>query len=673
MRTRHRGSPRRLWALATAWLFVQPAAAAVPATQNELVNYRNTAQSLYQATRKDAVIFARALKDPGLRRQVERVFKQKLSERELRQLARQARAEARYWKRYLDGLEQLQSQRLIPGRAPPSAAEPPVVNPAAVPPPIPVEHGYVIAAPDRWRLLEGLGRPENLFDPYNTNTLKGDKPIFGDDWFVALSATSDTLYEASRVPTGVAPNGLARPATNNTFGRYGRRLISETDLFSLSLIKGDTTFKPPDFELRLTPAFNFNRLKVGELRVLNANPQAGPVRYSSFVGLQEGFVEYHLRNVSEYYDFDSLRVGIQPFSTDFRGFLYQDNEPGVRLFGNRDDNRWQYNIAYFRRLEKDTDTGLNNLGLRWRRDDLIVTNLYRQDFPVSGFTSQGVFVRNANSEGEQMFYDQNGFLVRPLQIGDDRGYGYDVNYLGYNGDGHFGRLNLTTSFYWAFGHQTHNEFGPPGNNGAHINAFFAAAEPAIDFDYFRLRLSGLYASGDSNPQDSHASGFDAIFENPQFAGGDDSYWIGQSLPLIGGGAVALNTEDGVLADLRSSKGEGQSNFINPGIVLGGFGGDLDIMPELRLSGNANYLRFVSTKPIEFLRHQPNIPDALGYDLSLALTYRPFDTQNIIFRLSGAVMLPALGLKAIYNTQGGGTLFGSGNFLYDLKFNMILHY
>ncbi len=56
-----------------------------------------------------------------------------------------------------------------------------------------------------------------------------------------------------------------------------------------------------------------------------------------------------------------MRVGIQPFQSDFRGFLFQDSQLGVRLFGNRDNNRWQYNLAWFRRLEKDTNSGLNDV------------------------------------------------------------------------------------------------------------------------------------------------------------------------------------------------------------------------------------------------------------------------------------------------------------------------
>jgi hypothetical protein len=517
-----------------------------------------------------------------------------------------------------------------------------------------------------------LGRQENVFDPYNTNTLKADKPIFGEDWFFNFGVISDTLYEPNRLPTPVAAQASARPGSNNTFGRYNQSFFSQQEIVTFSLIEGNTAFKPPDFELRLTPVFNFNHTSVGELGVININPQAGTVRNDKFASLQEAFVDYHLRNVSEYYDFDSLRVGIQPFNVDFRGFLFQDSQFGIRLFGDRDANRWQYNLAYFRLLDKDTNSGLNDLGETFRKDNVFVANLYRQDFPVPGFTSQIVDVLNINDEANVVHYDKNGFLVIPAQIGDDRGYNYNVNYLGINGDGHFGRFNLTASGYWAVGHLSHNQFNPvPNNDGAHINAFFAAVEPSIDLDYFRLRLSGLFQSGDSNPQGGHATGFDSIFENPQFAGSDASYFIRQSLPYIGGGIVGLNQPNGVLADLRSSKLEGQSNFINSGLILAGIGTDTDILPELRMSTNFNYLRAAYTQPLEFLRHQANISNNLGYDLSVAFTYRPLDTQNIIFRVSGAALIPANGLKAIYQTNPG--LFSGPNFLYAAMINVILTY
>ena len=98
--------------------------------------------------------------------------------------------------------------------------------------------------------------------------------------------------------------------------------------------------------------------------------------------MQEAFVDYHLRNVSDRYDFDSVRVGIQPFHFDFRGFLFQDHQLGVRLFGNRDNNRLQYNLIAIWRLEKDTNSGLNNI-LQTPRDDWILhANVYPPGFPL---------------------------------------------------------------------------------------------------------------------------------------------------------------------------------------------------------------------------------------------------------------------------------------------------
>lgn len=647
----------------------------------ELRRDRSMAEQLYQATTSDAATFEKALNTPALRLQLEKTLNRNLSDDTLTAMASHSRAEADYWQAYRAGIDRMigaeypgTDNRRAPGRAapPPIPAVEPVVNPEALPPPQPFERGGEMPVQDRWRILDALGRIENPLDPYNTNTFKADKPIFGDDWFFNVGAVADSLYEPARVPTGVGVAYTARPDSNSTFGKYGRTLISETDILSLSLFKGDTAFKPPDFQVRVTPVFNFNYTTAGEVGVLNVNPAKGQTRADSFLGLQEAFVEYRLRTVSEYFDFDSIRAGIQPFNADFRGFLFQDNQLGVRLFGDRDANRWQYNLAYFQLLEKDTNSGLNDVGKQIRKDGIVVANLFRQDLPVSGFTSQIVDLYNYNREADEIYFDNNGFLVRPAQIGDDRGYNYDVNYLGYNGDGHFGRINLTASAYWEFGRQSHNQFGPPQNDGATINGFFAAAEPSIDFDWARFRLSGLYASGAGSPQSGHLSGFDSPFENPQFAGADTSFWIRQSIPLIGGGGVALNTENGVLADLRSSKGEGQSNFDNPGVQLAGVGGDFDLLPELRLATNFNYLRFSDTSVLELLRRQ-TVPNSIGWDISAALTYRPLFSQNIVFRLSGGMLVPGDGTKALFNTNGGAALFGTQSLLYSVQANVILTY
>ncbi len=67
------------------------------------------------------------------------------------------------------------------------------------------------------------------------------------------------------------------------------------------------------------------------LQGVNADPREGTTRNDHHLGIQAAFIDKHLRNVSDNYDFDSFRIGIQPFSSDFRGFLFQDNQLGAAL------------------------------------------------------------------------------------------------------------------------------------------------------------------------------------------------------------------------------------------------------------------------------------------------------------------------------------------------------
>ena len=520
-------------------------------------------------------------------------------------------------------------------------------NPASpLPRPQMADFVDAVPIPDRWRIVEALGYKNNVFDPYNRNVLKADRPLY-DDWFFSLNMISDTFYEIRETPTPVGPVSSQRPGQNGIFGGFDQAQLTQTVTTEFVYYKGNTVFKPPDLEFRLTPVLSYNVLDVEELGVVRADPRAGSRRTKTFVGLQAAFVDKHLRNVSENFDFDSFRVGIQPFSSDFRGFLFQDNQLGVRLFGIRDNNKWQYNLAAFRRLEKDTSSGLNDVTASPRKDDVFVANLYRQDFPVIGFTSQATVVHNRNRESDRVHFNKNKLIERPASIGLEIPRDYDVTYFGYNGDGHFGRVNLTTSLYYALGKETPGTFV---RDDVDISAYFAAAEISVDYDWIRPRISFLYASGDDDPLDNEGNGFDAIVENPQFAGADTSYAIRQSVPLIGGGRVALSTRNGVLNNLRSSKDEGQSNFTNPGTMLAGVGVDMDVMPELRVSLNFNTLYVTETAVLEAVRQQGNIDKHMGYDLSASITWRPLMSQNIVVRAAYATLLPGKGLDALFPNQ-----------------------
>ena len=543
-------------------------------------------------------------------------------------------------------------RRQVIQRAPPAYVSP-------IPRPGLADYVASVPVPDRWRIVDTLGYKEQWWDPYNRNVLKADRPVH-DDWFFNVGLISDTVYELRDVPTPVGGISTDRPGGIDVFGSADQWAAVENIAAELVYYKGDTVFKPPDYEFRFTPVFSYNYVELETLQGVNADAREGTTRNDHHLGIQAAFVDKHLRNVSDNFDFDSFRIGIQPFSSDFRGFLFQDNQLGARLFGTRDNNRWQYNIAYFRRLEKDTNSGLNDLGQSLRDDDVFIANLYRQDFPVPGFTSQVTLAYNRNRENEDFYYNQNDLIERPASLGREVPREYDVGYIGYNGDGHFGRLNLTTSIYYALGEETPGVFVA---EKVDIGALFAAAELSMDFDWIRPRLSLVYGSGDDDPFDDRATGFDAIFENPQIAGADTSYWIRQAVPLIGGGRVALSGRNGVLASLRSSKDEGQSNFTNPGILLAGLGVDMDLLPTLRVSLNANTLYFDDTAVLEVARNQGPIDKHIGYDVSAALTWRPMMSQNIVLRASYATLLAGDGFDALFPDEDPGYVLLNAIFSY----------
>ncbi|MEE4289873.1 MAG: hypothetical protein V2J14_10920, partial [Erythrobacter sp.] len=492
-------------------------------------------------------------------------------------------------------------------------------------------------------------------------TYKGDRPINrekvpwlpikGDDWFFVANLISDTVYEPRTFPIPVGIQTTEDPDRLDVFGNDFSNVFSQTFIAGFALLKGSTAYKPPSIEYRLTLAYNVNYVTVPERRVLFVEPSKGTDRLDHFLGVQEAFVDYHFTQFdNDRFDFISIRAGIQPFQADFRGFLFQDQQLGVRLFGNRDNNRVQFNLAAFWRLEKDTNSGLNSIVQSPRDDFVLFANIYRQDFLIPALTSQFTVAYNRNREADDIEIDDNGFPVRPALLGTLRGREYDVFYLGYNADGRIGRVNLTASAYWALGEDRNNFFT---DRPADINATFAAAELSYDKDWMRFRLSGLYASGDDDPFDDVEGGFDAIFENPIFAGADTSYWIRQTIPFAGGGrAVAVNGRNGILNSLRSSKEQGQSNFNNPGTLLVGAGFDFDLTPEFRLTGNANHLWFENTATLQNLRVEGSIPKEIGFDLSASAIYRPKANQNIVLRLSAATLVAGDGFRDLFDNLGG---------------------
>ena len=480
------------------------------------------------------------------------------------------------------------------------------------------------------------------WDPYNQSVLKGDYPIKGDKLFMILSAVSTTAVEQRRAPT---PSDVSSvdPASAEFFGRPEQLAASETLQLSFELFHGDTTFKPRDWALKLSPTFSIpNYLNARENGVVNIDVRRGTNRTDWHASLEEAFAEVKLVDVDANYDFVSVRAGIQPFVSDFRGFIFSDNNLGARLFGAFDNNRIQFNAAYFSMLEKDTNSGLNRFDTR--HQNVYIANVFRQDFVRKGYTIQGSF--HFNDDRRSLKFDRNGFLVRPALIGDVRLHAIKVGYVGVSGDGHLGRLNLTHSYYFAFGRDDRN---PIAGRSVRVRSNMAAAEASVDHDYLRFKGSFFWAQGDGNPTDDKATGFDAIFDDPNFAGGQFSFWSKNGIRLTQTG-VGLVQPNSLLPSLRSSKIQGQANFVNPGIMIYNGGVDVEVTQRAKAVFNVNYLRFQRTEPLEYILFQNRIRHDIGFDYSLGVAYRPFLINNLTLTFGAATLQTGRGFRDIFTDR-----------------------
>jgi len=516
------------------------------------------------------------------------------------------------------------AQRQRPGEGPPERLQAADCDPTRLPTPSasPLPGSIPV---DRWRIIDSLGHPDNRLDPYNTNNvLKGDRPILGADGFAVLTASTTSLFESRRL------------ATQQFFN-------SQTASIDAVLYEGDTIFRPPDYQLRLTPIFNYS-----------STSASGATTTTTSVGAQALFFEKHLRDVSAHYDFDSVRIGIQPVTSDFRGFVLADQPLGIRFFGTRDNDVYQYSAGWFRRLPKNP-ARQNELGAGIPANDIVMANLYIQDLGRAGLTSELVFI-----------YDRSRARGTRIVVGDGNTtftsgarHDYDVVYLGYGADGHVGTLNLTGSVYEVIGRESEGVFTARSTK---VQATFAAIELSRDFDWIRIRASGLYASGDSNPTDGTSHGFDGINQTAIFAGSDSTFFIHQRVPLIAN-AIDLKQRDSLFPSLRSTSDSGESNFTNPGLELLGIGADLDLAPSLRVSIDASHVLFADTAPLEAILGRTDLARTVGTDTSLDAIYRPFISQNLIARLSVAKLFAAPAARTLVGSSAPVSMF----------FNLVLTY
>jgi hypothetical protein len=523
---------------------------------------------------------------------------------------------------------------------------------------VPMEDRWRIGLPEYDRYGQGHPRefeypfvPGRKWDPYHQNVLKGDYPFLGQHNFFNLTIADNQIIEGRQVPTPNTPfESTPDPNSSEFFGNPNQFFYTHYLSVTTDWVHGDGAFKPADWRLKVTNVFNVNDLNVGELGVVNPDVRRGRTRVRTDYALEEWFFESKLADLSPDYDFVSVRGGSQLFVSDFKGFIFADTNRALRLFGTRLANRDQFNLIIFDQTEKDTNSLLNTFDDR--HQNTLVANYYRQDFLFPGFTGQLSY--HYNEDGPSFKFDRNNFLVRPDPAGVFAQHKVRAHYLGFASEGHINRVNVSQACYYAVGRDTLNPIaGSPQN----ISAWMGALELSYDRDWLRFRSSYFVASGDNDPNDGKATGFDTIFDNPNFAGGQFSYWQRQQIKLLG---VNLVNRMSLVPDLRSSKFQGQSNFVNPGLHLVNFGMDAEVTPKFRTIANVNFLWFDQTAVVEQFVFQDGIHNFIGADLSLGFEYRPRLRNNVLILGGVSALVPGKGFDDIYRPLTGNvnTLVGS---------------
>lgn len=490
------------------------------------------------------------------------------------------------------------------------------------------------------------------YSPYTQNALKGDFPILGTDHvFLNTSGLLRQFVETREVPTSTVNTGTG----GSTFFGNGKQQAYTTQVaVSFDLFSAPQAFEPVHWRLKLTPVFQRSQVDVGPDGVLYADPALGSNRVDEDFALQEALFEYHLADLSNRFDFTSIEAGILPFRSDFRGFVFDDVNLGARLSANADANRWQFNLVAFDMLDKDTNSGLNTF--ESRQQEVLIANAYRQDWPVDGFTSMASIHYNHDHRGTE--FDDNGGLVSPAPIGIAGDNTVEVVYLGVAGEGHFGPVNVTTAVYQALGRDSLNALAA---QEVDVDAQFAALELSYDFDWYRVRAFGQWASGDDDPTDDEGGGFDAILDAPNFAGGGLSFFNSQALRLLG---VNLTNAGSALPDLQSSQTQGKSNFVNPGLLQLGGALDFELTPKWRAAIGGSYLRFDDSETLEVYLELPDVEREIGVELFLGTQYRPFLDNHVIFAFGASTLLPGDGFARIYQSDDP---------VHSIFLNMILAY
>jgi hypothetical protein len=461
--------------------------------------------------------------------------------------------------------------------------------------------GDLFPVEDRWRLgfpywyRYAYGSPT---DPYHQNVLKGDYPIqIGGNKFLELTGVSDTAAFTRRRAIGAV-------------GTDEDDAIVQRFFLTHDYFVNENTFHPSEWFIRFTHVLDYR----------DVDNQDAFVDY----GLQEAFLDLQLAIESRFYDTSDVRLGRQVFVNDFRGFLYVDAQKMVRLFGTRDANRVQYNAVL---IDADQIDPFSNL-LRTSedRDQIILgANAFRQDLPILGiFTHAGAYMNRDRFQQD-----------------------VDAYFLELAAEGNYAGFDFTAAFIQALGR---DELNPIAQRSVDVNAQFFAFELVRPMDWFNPRVSVMWASGDDDPTDGTGRGFDAIVDNPQFAGANFAFFNREATTARG---LVISNGNSFLPNLRT-KFFNPSNFVNPGLLMLTAGVDTVLSTRTVAFVNYNYYEFDAPEAVEQgVRVKNNgleldVDEEIGSDITIGVVYKPLIVNNVVLTFGASRFFAGTGLETLIN-------------------------
>ncbi len=327
----------------------------------------------------------------------------------------------------------------------------------------------------------------------------------------------------------------------------------------------------------------------------------------------------------------NIKVGLQNYKSDIIGSIYSDTDLGLRLTGAFKGVDWS--IYGANRVENDLLSDFNQIS-DFRDQQIYIGHL---QFKVGETIFKPSVHLNMDDEGDH----KRGRAGRDEDV--------EAMYLGLTTYGPIGPVTVLTGLYGVFGNQDNVSLvGAIPLRDQSIKAFLGYLDisyPMMD-GKISPHIGALFASGDDDPFDGNAEGFDAISDDVNVWGAKGAIIDDRiSLGALGGRTVIRH--DSPFPALRDT--DANSNYINPGLIAANIGFNTKPFEKFSLDANVTFLWWEETEVLEAILAGLGTPTSIGHSVGAEFNAEAIYqlTDQIRINASGAIFKPHQDMMRIY--------------------------